>query len=84
MLRPGTVNYHGLDGSTTVEHQMAPVEDGEFHWLRIGGYASFFVEGHGPEALANLLAFLDRMHAIRNALLGDVAQQQLPLEPVNG
>lgn len=48
--------------------------------IDLPGGVSLFFEGYGSESEANLLGFLDQMHAIRNSLMQDIADRQLVKE----
>jgi hypothetical protein len=44
--------------------------------LKLPGDITLFFDGEGVDNLANVLGFLDRLHAIRDALLQDWADRQ--------
>jgi hypothetical protein len=44
--------------------------------LKLPGDITLFFDGEGVDNLANVLGFLDRLHAIRTALLQDRADRQ--------
>jgi hypothetical protein len=44
--------------------------------LRLPGDITLFFDGEGVDNLANVLGFLDRLHAIRTALLQDWADRR--------
>lgn len=43
--------------------------------IDLPGGVSLFFDGYGEQSEANLLGFLDQMHAIRNSLLQDIADR---------
>jgi hypothetical protein len=67
------VQVHGItaDHAVTIRHH----NTGANAWdcLTLPGEVSLFFEGEGDDNLANVLGFLNRMCAIRNALLQDQA-----------
>jgi hypothetical protein len=62
------------DHEVTISHH----NTGAVAWdcLRLPGDITLFFEGKGDDNLANVLGFLDRMGAIRTALLQDRADRR--------
>jgi hypothetical protein len=62
---------HGV----TADHEVTLTVHGKgsdtWQCLTLPGEVTLFFEGEGDENLHNVLGFLDRLHAIRNALVQD-------------
>jgi hypothetical protein len=62
------------DHEVTLSHHGTGVD--AWDCLKLPGDITLFFEGEGVDNLANVLGFLDRLHAIRDALLQDRADRQ--------
>jgi hypothetical protein len=71
----GTIHIHRVTASDTVGIEWTGDDDDRNCWLDLPGHVTMFIDGRNGEAEANLLGFLDRIHAIRNALLQDMADR---------
>jgi hypothetical protein len=67
-----------FDITANDEVTLHPHGDGDSIWycLALPGEVSLFFDGRGDDDMHNLLGFLDRLHAIRNAVLQDQADRQ--------
>jgi hypothetical protein len=64
---------HGVIADHRVTLSLHRTDGDPWHCLTLPGDVTLFFEGEGDDNLYNLLGFLDRLHAIRNALLQDRA-----------
>jgi hypothetical protein len=62
------------DHEVTLSHYNTGAD--AWYCLKLPGDITLFFDGEGVDNLANVLGFLDRLHAIRDALLQDWADRQ--------